>query len=52
MTSGEDLLFRPLLEGIIRYESLKNGEIDLFDITKINEALDVKFENQKRFDSK
>lgn len=52
MTSEEDLLFRPLLEGMIKYESLKNGEIDLLDVAKMNEALDVKFENQKRLETK
>ena len=52
MTSEEDLLFRPLLEGMIKYESLKNGEVDLLDVTKMNEALDVKFENQRRLEAK
>ncbi len=30
------------------YESLKNGTLDLEDIAKLNDLIDVKHENQKR----
>jgi hypothetical protein len=48
MASGEDWLMRPVLEGLCSYESLLDGKIDLFDIARMNEALDVKFENERR----
>ena len=48
MTRGEDYLMRPVLNNLCQYESLKNGLISLLDITKMNEALDVQFENQWR----
>jgi len=46
MTSEEDMLIRPILNGMCMYESLKNGTLDLLDITKMNEALDVQSANQ------
>ena len=48
MTSGEDWLLRPVLRGLCKYESLKDGSLDLLDISKLNEALDVESENQRR----
>ena len=48
MTSGEDWLLRPILRGLCKYESLKDGSLDLLDISKLNEALDVESENQRR----
>ena len=48
MASGEDWLLRPVLEGLCKYESLLNGTLDLCDIARMNEALDVKFENERR----
>lgn len=47
MNSGEDWLFRPVLRGLCNLESLKNGCLDLLDICKANEALDVESENLK-----
>lgn len=49
MGSEEDWVMRPVLEGLCKYESLKDGTIDLEDVARMNEALDVKFENEKRF---
>jgi hypothetical protein len=48
MASEEDYLLRPVLRGMCQYESLKNGNLDLLDICKMNEALDVQAENQFR----
>lgn len=48
MGSGEDWLMRPVLEGICSYESLIEGRIDLFDIARMNDALDVRNENERR----
>ena len=39
---------RPVLRGLCRYESLLNGGLSLIDFVKMNEALDVEFENQMR----
>lgn len=49
MPEGEDYIFRPVLEGLCKYESLKDGTLNLSDIAKMNDALDVKYENEKRF---
>lgn len=48
MASKEDWVMRPVIEGLCSYESLKNCTVDLEDIAVMNEALDVKFENQNR----
>jgi hypothetical protein len=48
MASEEDWLFRPIMRGMCRYESLKDGTLNLLDISKMNEAIDVEIENQKR----
>jgi hypothetical protein len=48
MASEEDFLMRPVIAGMCQYESLKNGTLDLLDITKMNESLDVHSENQYR----
>ena len=48
MVCGEDYLFRPLLEGMYKMESLKDGALSLIDVVKCNEALDVKYHNLNR----
>ncbi|MBC8950254.1 hypothetical protein [Xenorhabdus sp. TS4] len=37
---------RPVRNGMCKYESLKNGDIDLADIALMNDALDVDAENE------
>lgn len=49
MADGEDWLLRPVLEGLCQYESLKNGTIDLEDLAKMNDALNVRAENERRY---
>lgn len=49
MGSEEDWVLRPALEGVCRYESLVNGVLDLEDVARMNEALDVKIENENRY---
>ena len=49
MTDGEDWVVRPAAEGMCLYESLKNGALDLEDIARMNAALDVKAENERRY---
>lgn len=42
-----DWLLRPVVKGMCRYESLKDGTIDLADIALMNDCLDVNAENQQ-----
>jgi hypothetical protein len=48
MRPGEGWLLRPVLRGMCKYESLKDGTLTLCDIALMNEALDVEDENQSR----
>lgn len=48
MHGEEDILFRPVLRGLIRAESLRDGSVDLEYIMLLNEALDVDGENRYR----
>lgn len=52
MAEQEDWLMRPVLRGLCRYESLKDGTLDLADIALLNEALDVELENEYRLSPK
>jgi len=49
MTEGEDWVMRPCTEGMCLFESLKNGILDLEDVARMNAALDVKVENERRY---
>jgi len=48
MSGGEDWLFRPVLRGLCKYESLVDGTLGIYDVARLNEALDVEMENQRR----
>lgn len=48
MVDGEDWLFRPVLRGMCRAESLFDGSLDLEQIALLNEAIDIEAENQYR----
>jgi len=37
------------MAGMCQFESLKNGVLDLSDIARMNDALDVRDENQRRY---
>jgi hypothetical protein len=39
---------RPVLRGLCRFESLKDGTLDLADIALMNDALDAEAENERR----
>jgi len=39
---------RPVLRGLCRYESLKGCTLDLCDIARMNDALDIDEENRAR----
>lgn len=48
MKSGVDWVMRPVLAGMCQYESLINKSLSLVDVARMNEALDVREENQYR----
>ncbi len=47
MHDGEDWLMQPVLAGMCKYESLKDGSLDLEDIARMNEAIAVSNYNQR-----
>lgn len=48
LPDGEDWLLRPVLAGVCHYESLIDGTLDLADVALLNDALDVRDENERR----
>lgn len=48
MIEHEDALMRPVLRGMVRFESLLDGSISLADLMLCNEAIDVENENNRR----
>jgi hypothetical protein len=50
MNDEEDWVMRPALEGICLYESLVDGTLDLADVARMNEALNVRDENRSRYE--
>lgn len=48
MLTGEDWLFRPVLRGLLRAESLIDGTVDLAYVAVLNDACDVEDENNRR----
>lgn len=49
MPGGEDWLLRPVVKGMCRYESLKDGTLSLADLALMNDVLDVQAENERRY---
>ena len=49
MPDDEDWLMRPVLDGLCKYESLLDGTLTLEDVARLNDALDVRAENERRF---
>ena len=49
MNSKEDWVMRPVLRGVCQYESLLNGALNIVDIARLNEALDVLDYNSSLF---
>jgi len=39
---------RPIIAGMCKYESAADGTLDLCDIARMNDALDVQQENERR----
>lgn len=52
MENNEEWLYRPVLRGLIKYESLLDGTLDLNDVAILNEAIDIEIENQNRLAKK
>ncbi|GAC1042255.1 hypothetical protein thsrh120_22590 [Rhizobium sp. No.120] len=48
LPDGMTWLMRPVLRGLCKFESLKDGTLDICDIALMNEALNVADENQSR----
>jgi hypothetical protein len=48
MNEGEEWLMRPVARGLCRYESLKDGTLDLIDVARMNDCIDVQDENERR----
>lgn len=48
MALEEDWVFRPVLRGALRAESLVDGTVDLEFLALLNEAIDVDAENRNR----
>ena len=48
MAGGIDEVMAPVLNGLCKYESLLDGNLDLGDIARMNDAYLVKSENQRR----
>jgi hypothetical protein len=40
---------RPVIKGLCKFESLKDGTLDIMDIALMNDALDVQYENEARY---
>ncbi len=49
MANQEDWVMRPVIEGLCSYRELIDGTLDLEDVARMNEALDVRFENERRY---
>lgn len=48
MYGEENIMFRPALRGLMKAESLFNGEMSLEQVMLLNEAIDVDDENRYR----
>lgn len=48
MHEGEDWLLRPVMRGMLRAESLRDGSVDLEFVALLNEAMDIEGENGLR----
>lgn len=48
LPGGEEFILRPCVEGMCRYESLKDGTLSLYDVALMNDMLAARDENQRR----
>jgi len=49
MGDSEDWVMRPAVERVCRYESLRDGTLDLEDVARMNDALDVRDINRDKY---
>ncbi len=49
MRTERDWLFKPVLAGYLKAESLIDGTVDLEFLLELHEAMDVKAENDARY---
>lgn len=49
MPEGEDWLLAPVEAGMCKYESLKDLTLDLEDVARMYDLIEVKRENEIRF---
>lgn len=48
MGDMKDWILRPVLQGLVRYESIISCQITLADLALLNDAMDVEAENRYR----
>jgi hypothetical protein len=48
MGDGEDWFYRPVAHGRCRYTELHDGTLDIADVYKLNEMIDIETENSWR----
>lgn len=48
LPDGEDFLMRPVDAGYISYDKLIDGTVDLADVARMNDWLDLKADNEAR----
>jgi len=48
MAEGEDWIMQPVLANLIRYESLRDGSVDILDVAICIDALETRAENERR----
>lgn len=41
-----DWLLRPVMKGVLKYEHLKDGTMDLYDVDLLNDKIDVDMKNE------
>lgn len=49
LPDGMDFIARPVAAGLCKYESMKDGTLSLADVAFLNDLLDVKAENERRY---
>lgn len=49
LNDNMDWVLRPVAKGMCKYESLKDGTLDLADIALMNDMIDLETENNNRY---
>ena len=48
MADETDWIMRPILAGMVSYRDCLDGSVELVDIARMNDALDIEAENRRR----